>query len=172
MSHFRFTGHVEESSVPLHISLQNLFQSFIFFGDNFLQFFQTPLHVLRRLIRVTCVINILHCQSVSSNRLQLLSPPPWSSVKLSLAIIFSIHNTQPRIVNFMKISGYTNNNVLRITPVREREITNWYRKMLHACSIKNYWVMSEVSMAVTMKNAVFWDVKPCGSCKNRRFGGR
>jgi hypothetical protein len=26
-------------------------------------------------------------------------------------------------------------------------------------------------MAVAMKNAVFWDVAPCGSCKNRRFGG-
>jgi hypothetical protein len=26
-------------------------------------------------------------------------------------------------------------------------------------------------MAATMKNAVFWDVMPCGSCKNRRFGG-
>jgi hypothetical protein len=25
--------------------------------------------------------------------------------------------------------------------------------------------------AVTMKNAFFWDVTPCGSCKNRRFGG-
>jgi hypothetical protein len=22
-----------------------------------------------------------------------------------------------------------------------------------------------------MKNAVFWDVRPCGSCKNRCFGG-
>jgi hypothetical protein len=22
-----------------------------------------------------------------------------------------------------------------------------------------------------MKNAVIWDVTPCGSCKNRRFGG-
>jgi hypothetical protein len=26
-------------------------------------------------------------------------------------------------------------------------------------------------MAVTMQNAVLWDVTPCGSCKNRRFGG-
>jgi hypothetical protein len=26
-------------------------------------------------------------------------------------------------------------------------------------------------MAVTMKNDVFWVVTPCGSCKNRRFGG-
>jgi hypothetical protein len=25
--------------------------------------------------------------------------------------------------------------------------------------------------AVTMKNGAFWDVMPCGSCKNRRFGG-
>jgi hypothetical protein len=29
----------------------------------------------------------------------------------------------------------------------------------------------EVFTAVTMKNAVFWDVTPSGSCKNRRFGG-
>jgi hypothetical protein len=30
-------------------------------------------------------------------------------------------------------------------------------------------VRSEVFMAVTMKNAIFWDVAPCGTCKNRRF---
>jgi hypothetical protein len=29
----------------------------------------------------------------------------------------------------------------------------------------------EVFTAVTMKTAVFWDVAPCGFCKNRRFGG-
>jgi hypothetical protein len=28
----------------------------------------------------------------------------------------------------------------------------------------------EVFTAVTMKNGVFWDVTPCGSCNNRRFG--
>jgi hypothetical protein len=26
-------------------------------------------------------------------------------------------------------------------------------------------------MVVTMKNVVFWDVSPCGSCRNRRFVG-
>jgi hypothetical protein len=26
-------------------------------------------------------------------------------------------------------------------------------------------------MAVTMRNAIFWYVTPCGSCKRRRFGG-
>jgi hypothetical protein len=25
---------------------------------------------------------------------------------------------------------------------------------------------------LNMKNAVFWDVTACGSCKNRRFGGK
>jgi hypothetical protein len=29
----------------------------------------------------------------------------------------------------------------------------------------------EVFTAVTIKNGVFWVVTPCGSCKNRRFGG-
>jgi hypothetical protein len=29
----------------------------------------------------------------------------------------------------------------------------------------------ETFTAVTMKNAVFWDVAPCRSCVNRRFGG-
>jgi hypothetical protein len=32
-------------------------------------------------------------------------------------------------------------------------------------------VRIEVFTAVTMKNAVFWDVTPYGPCKNRRFGG-
>jgi hypothetical protein len=31
-------------------------------------------------------------------------------------------------------------------------------------------VRFEVFTAVTMKNGVFWDVTPYGSCKNRRFG--
>jgi hypothetical protein len=35
----------------------------------------------------------------------------------------------------------------------------------------NKHVRFEVFMAVTMKNGVFWDVMPRGSCKNWRFGG-
>jgi hypothetical protein len=31
-------------------------------------------------------------------------------------------------------------------------------------------VRFEVLTAVTMKNGVFWDVTPCGSCKNRSIG--
>jgi hypothetical protein len=33
------------------------------------------------------------------------------------------------------------------------------------------YVIFKVFTAVAMKNGVFWDVAPCGSCKNRRFGG-
>jgi hypothetical protein len=33
------------------------------------------------------------------------------------------------------------------------------------------YVRFEVFTAVTMKNAVFWDVTPCSSCVNWRFGG-
>jgi hypothetical protein len=29
----------------------------------------------------------------------------------------------------------------------------------------------EIFTAVTIKDGVFWDVTPCGSFKNRRFGG-
>jgi hypothetical protein len=32
-------------------------------------------------------------------------------------------------------------------------------------------VRFEVFTAVTMKNAIFWDMTPCTSCMNRRFGG-
>jgi hypothetical protein len=32
-------------------------------------------------------------------------------------------------------------------------------------------VRFEVFTAVTMKNAVFWDMAPCRSCVNGRFGG-
>jgi hypothetical protein len=35
----------------------------------------------------------------------------------------------------------------------------------------NDFVRFEVFTAVIMKNGVFWDVTPCGSYKNRRFGG-
>jgi hypothetical protein len=36
--------------------------------------------------------------------------------------------------------------------------------------IQNF-VRFEVFLAVTMKNGVSFDVTPCGSCNNRRFGG-
>jgi hypothetical protein len=48
----------------------------------------------------------------------------------------------------------------------------WERFVQNLCSVQfmNY-VRFEVFTAVTMKNAVLWDVAPCRSCVNRRFGG-
>jgi hypothetical protein len=43
--------------------------------------------------------------------------------------------------------------------------------ILHCDELKKKDVRFEVFTAVTMKNGVFWNVTPCGSCKNRRFGG-
>jgi hypothetical protein len=40
---------------------------------------------------------------------------------------------------------------------------------LYAKPIKS--VKFGVFTAVIMNNGVFWDVTPCGCCKNRRFGG-
>jgi hypothetical protein len=31
--------------------------------------------------------------------------------------------------------------------------------------------IGELGTTLALKNCVFWDVTPCGSCKNRRFGG-
>jgi hypothetical protein len=52
---------------------------------------------------------------------------------------------------------------LKILHILQNQYT-WYMK-------GKYCVRFEVFTAVTMKNAVFWDVTPYGSCKNRRFGG-
>jgi hypothetical protein len=40
-----------------------------------------------------------------------------------------------------------------------------------ACRNLPLYVRLEVFAAVNMKNDVFRDVTPCGSCKNRCFGG-
>jgi hypothetical protein len=38
-------------------------------------------------------------------------------------------------------------------------------------AVKQCSVRFEVFMEVIIKDTVFWDVKPCGSCRNRRFLG-
>jgi hypothetical protein len=49
------------------------------------------------------------------------------------------------------------------------EVTGGCRK-LHNEELHDF-LRFEVFTAVTMKNGVFWDVTPCGFCKNERFGG-
>jgi hypothetical protein len=37
---------------------------------------------------------------------------------------------------------------------------------------KRYYVRFEVFTAMIIKNIIFWDMTPCGSCKDGRFGGK
>jgi hypothetical protein len=41
-------------------------------------------------------------------------------------------------------------------------------------NLKSYKTMLrfEIFTGVTIRNAIFWDVTPGGSCRNRRFGGK
>jgi hypothetical protein len=47
----------------------------------------------------------------------------------------------------------------------------WAQTVQQNLSKNSTVVRFEVFTVVTMKNAVFWDVTPCGSCENRCFGG-
>jgi hypothetical protein len=50
-------------------------------------------------------------------------------------------------------------------------VSKWIlNKLSGRCGLDSF-VRFEVFTAVTMKNAVFWDVAPRRSCVNRRFGG-
>jgi hypothetical protein len=58
-----------------------------------------------------------------------------------------------------------------------RVISKQFEELVFALSVgkqryrTHSYVRFEGFTAVTMKNGVFWDVTPCGSCKNQRFGG-
>jgi hypothetical protein len=54
------------------------------------------------------------------------------------------------------------------TPVRTSQETN-YVSITESSQLML--LRFEVFTAVTMINAIFWDVTPCGSCKNRHFRG-
>jgi hypothetical protein len=58
----------------------------------------------------------------------------------------------------------------------EEEATNiklsiWTAKRQNCFLIDNNFVRETVTRAAYLKNGVFWDVTPCGSCKNQHFGG-
>jgi hypothetical protein len=69
----------------------------------------------------------------------------------------------------MSISMCVYESRLSHSPGSDQLYTIWWRIQIMKLLIMH--VKSEVFMAVTMKNAVFWDVTPCSSCVNRRFGG-
>jgi hypothetical protein len=57
---------------------------------------------------------------------------------------------------------------LSLTGMKKLNIASAKRLVLQSIKIH---VRFEVFTAVTMENGVFWDVTPCGPCKNQRLGG-
>jgi hypothetical protein len=57
--------------------------------------------------------------------------------------------------------------------IAKEQDTSWVRHVTRTDDHKliSNFVRFEVFTAVTMKKDALWDVTPCGSCKNRRFGG-
>jgi hypothetical protein len=77
------------------------------------------------------------------------------------------HNSRPLPLERLRACGKHGEDYKR--PL----IANTILLVLSALFPSSYlkFVRFEVFTAVTMKNGVFWDVTPCGSCKNRSFGG-
>jgi hypothetical protein len=59
----------------------------------------------------------------------------------------------------------------KCAPIRFLAFSNLFQCLATLRKSVVFIVRFEVFTAVTMKNAVFWDVTPCRSCVNRRFGG-
>jgi hypothetical protein len=43
--------------------------------------------------------------------------------------------------------------------------------LIFLIKLNSAYIIFEIIMAVTMKTGIVWDITPCGSCKNRKFGG-
>jgi hypothetical protein len=70
-----------------------------------------------------------------------------------------------RTTRFMLLSCLSYTSTLKKLAIHSPEKSVYYHRTTQC------YVRFEVFTAVTMKNGVFWDVTPCGSCKKRRFGG-
>jgi hypothetical protein len=78
------------------------------------------------------------------------------------------------LIHFCWILWYCE-TIITISRYMMKEVCPFYREFTYSFIMipakKNNFVRFEVFTAVTMKNGVFWDVTPFGSCKNRRMGG-
>jgi hypothetical protein len=82
----------------------------------------------------------------------------WTKNPVILSVIQIFRSLQGQLPRYSPLSSLYSNSNGMFPP-------NWPSSSAHAfCRI-------EVFTAVTMKNGVFWDVTPCGFCKNRRFSG-
>jgi hypothetical protein len=82
---------------------------------------------------------------------------------LSIACILFSYYFGPYSILFLKILSVKQYTYIELYQVIEVP--------LHFVSDLVYWLVCHSVCKRKLKNGVFWDVTPCGSCKNRRFGG-
>jgi hypothetical protein len=142
------------------------------FGPNFARWFRTPLGRFR------------HSEpSMESCTRQFISPLLLSnSMEVLLPIVQLLKHFSVFYGTKNVITAYTRAFHLfpcRVTSIQSQSVPHSVQLRLVLMSIilnlpafqQISYIRYEVFTAVTTKNGVFWDVTPCGSCKNRRFGG-
>jgi hypothetical protein len=124
------------------------------------------------------ISSVIHCYPTKRNFMLLplqrptqgLTKSPTEKKGIQVIVKRWIFPEKGRVIDF-----YSNYIVIIISENTESTLKildlehsmNYMRPDIVLCSIVRF----EVFTAVTMKNGVFWAVRPCGSCKNRRFGG-
>jgi hypothetical protein len=80
---------------------------------------------------------------------------------------------EERIASIFKVEE--NSSILKMVAAQSSKTSGpiYQSAQCHILELNHHrlLVRFEVFTAVAMINGVFWDVTPCGSCKNRRFGG-
>jgi hypothetical protein len=92
-------------------------------------------------------------------------PAPTFHLDREETLIHAVHSgTSSQELQYAPPMG-TNKQINKQLHIFSRQWHLWLWKT------KTGYVRLEFFTAVIMQNGVFWDVTPCGSRKNRRFGG-
>jgi hypothetical protein len=86
---------------------------------------------------------------------------PWACIRQELGSYFVVS------LDNLRFSSALPQNVGIVPPLSHDRFHPNPLNLL----FNNHLVRFEVFTAVTMKNAIFWDVAPCRCCVSRRFGG-
>jgi hypothetical protein len=129
------------------------------------------------------VPSLLACYHLAQNRLSSRLPSKNINIRICNIIILPLllygrETLSLTVREEHKLKVFENRALRRIFGPKRDGVARGWRK-LHNEELHNLYTSSsiiryirfEVFTTITMKNAVFGDVKPCGSCNNQRFVG-